>query len=435
MTIMVNSADPPQPGFKAQLLLDAAQKRAAELYAQGRYQEALDVCLQAARAHPRIPDIWTQAAFNCGRLGRWQEAVRYGRIALTCGGNALNLYDILAHAHGVLGQWDEVRRYGLQALNLRARRFNGEPPIPLPESGPMPPPPSAQTRERNIISFSLFGGDSKYCEPAVLNVQEQPSVYPHWVCRFYVDDSVPETIISRLRAGGAQIVPVTGAQAQWPGPMWRFLALDDPQAHRILFRDADSVISRREAGAVGQWLVSGKRFHIMRDWGSHTELMLAGLWGAVAGSLPPLEQLMQRFMGKPLASRHFADQHFLQQYVWPYARVSLMQHDSLFGFMGAVPFPDGSWPDELQSVGYPEGGSSFIKKCDLPDGSEVEWSLYWMEKFDDGQTREKLVCSYPATVKDGAVQAHIPVRYARRLQQGTARVRLRSGFSTGGVAL
>ncbi|MDR0479337.1 MAG: hypothetical protein LBH31_05950 [Burkholderiaceae bacterium] len=97
--------------------------------------------------------------------------------------------------------------------------------------------------------------------------------------------------------------------------MWRLLALDDPQAHRILFRDADSVISRREADAVQQWLASGKRFHMMRDWWAHTELILDGLWGMVAGSLPPLEQLMQPFMSKPLESRHFADQHFLQQYI------------------------------------------------------------------------------------------------------------------------
>jgi hypothetical protein len=99
----------------------------------------------------------------------------------------------------------------------------------------------------------------------VLNVQEQPHVYPHWICRFYVDGSVPESVISRIRAGSGQIVRVEGPALQWPGPMWRLLALDDRQAHRILFRDADSVISEREAKAVDQWLGSGKKFHMMRD--------------------------------------------------------------------------------------------------------------------------------------------------------------------------
>jgi hypothetical protein len=337
------------------------------------------------------------------------------------------LHDALAHAHGALRQWDEARHHGLQALNIRARQFSGEPVIPLPDLPPMPPLPSPQTRERNIISFSLFGGDPKYCETAILNVQEQPNVYPHWVCRFYIDDSVPGDVINRLRAGGAQIVPVEGPALQWPGPMWRFLALDDPQAHRILFRDADSLISPREAHAVEQWLTSGKRFHMMRDIGSATDLILAGLWGVVTGSLPPLQELMQRFMSAPIESRHFADQYFLRQYVWPYARTSLMQHDSVFGFMDAVPFPDGARPDDLQGVGYSEGAGSFTVASDLPDGTTITWGLFRIEKLDGGQFHKKMVCAYPGIVKNGAVTAHIPTRYARWIEQGTARIAFRAG--------
>jgi len=393
------------------------------LHEQGRYQESLDICLQITRAHPAIADAWVDAATNCVGLERWQDAIRYGQTALARGGNRSALYDALAHAHGKLGQWDEVRRHGLQALNMRTRRFDSDPVIPLPEPGALPPPPSAPTRERNIIAFSLFGGSSKYCEPAVLNVQEQPQIYPHWVCRFYVDGSVPENVLARLRAGGGQIVQVDGTATQWPGPMWRFLALDDPQAHRILFRDADSVISRREAAAVEQWIASGKRFHMMRDGESHTELMLAGLWGVVAGSLPPLEQLMQRFMSAPLESRHFADQYFLRRYVWPYARASLMQHDSVFGFMDAAPFPDGERPEDFH-VGYAEGSPFFSVPSDLPDGTEVMWALYLIEKQADGQNRKEWICAYPAVVKNGAVDAHVPARYARRIQQGTAGVHL-----------
>jgi hypothetical protein len=212
-----------------------------------------------------------------------------------------------------------------------------------------------------------------------------------------------------------------------PGPMWRFLALDDSQAHRVLFRDADSVISQREAEAVNEWLTSGKRFHIMRDWGSHTELMLAGLWGMVAGSLPPLDKLMARFMSAPLESRHFADQYFLRKYVWPYARTSLMQHDSVFGFMDGVPFPGGARPNDFH-VGYAEGSPFFTATSSLPDGSEITWELALIETPNDGgPPRENLICAYPGVVSGGMVKAHIPARYARRLEQGTARVRLVPG--------
>jgi hypothetical protein len=422
----------PQDISKAQSHVDAATQRLRTLYAQGRYRESLDICLEIERTHFDLADpwMWIDTAANCIQLRRWQDAIRYAQTALAHNGNQLAIYDTLAHAHGQLEQWDQARRYGLQALNMRASQFSSEPVMALPEPGPMPPVPSAQTRQRNVIAFTLFGGDSKYCETAILNAQEQPSVYPYWVCRFYVDGSVPDGIIGRLRQAGAQIVQVDGPVAQWPGPVWRFLALDDPLAHRILLRDADSVISRREAGAVEQWITSGKRFHMMRDAGAHTELMMAGLWGVVAESLPPLAQLMQRFLSAPLESRHFADQFFLRQYIWPYARTSLLQHDSVFGFMGGVPFPDGARPPEGFCIGDAEGSFSFTLKEDQPDGSEVIWGLCRIDQDDRGQTRDELVCAYPATVKNGAVTAHIPARYLRWIEQGTARLGfLRAGSS------
>jgi hypothetical protein len=408
---------------RTQSLVETAATRVDALHAQGRYEAALNICLQIAHDHPEIADAWGNAAVNCIYLARWDDTLRYGQAALERGCDRMELYDVLAHAYGEVGQWSEARRYGLQALEIRDRRFGGQPALPPPEPGPMPPPPSAQTRERNIIAFSLFGGDSKYCEPAILNVQKQPSIYPHWVCRFYVDSSVPEHVISRLRTSGAQIVPIDGPAAQWPGPMWRLLGLQDRLAHRVLFRDADAVISPREAAAVEQWLASGKRFHMMRDWSSHTELMMAGLWGVVAGSLPPLNELVERFMRAPLKSQHFADQYFLRQYIWPYARTSLMQHDSAFQFMNAVPFPDGSRPEGFH-VGCAEGSRFFTFKTDLPDGSEVAWALCRIEKLGGGQSLEKLVCSYTNTVQGGTVKACVPLHYLDWIEQGTACVRL-----------
>ncbi|MDR0479584.1 MAG: tetratricopeptide repeat protein [Burkholderiaceae bacterium] len=417
---------------QAQLQVDAAIERMMVLRGQGRYQETLDIYLRIERTYPDWVDtlMWIDAASDCIYLARWQDAIRNAQTALAQDANNFAPYDALAQVHGILGHWEEARHYGLQALNIRARRFSGEPVIPLPEPAPMPPLPSAQTRERNIIALLLFGRDCKYCEPAILNAQEQPNIYPHWVCRFYVDASVPENVINRLRASGAQIVQVEGTAAQWAGPMWRWLALGNPQAHRILFRDADSVISSREAGAVEQWLASGKRFHMMRDWGSHTELILAGLWSAVAGSLPPFQDLMGRFMSEPLDSRRFADQHFLRQYVWPYARTSLMQHDSMFGFMGAAPFPN-EQKSEGFHVGRTESSSVITIKTNLLNGSEVTWGLYGIQKLDNGQTQEKLICAYPGTVKEGIVKVqHIPKHYAQWLEQGTAQVRLLGSSAT-----
>ncbi|AZD91806.1 MULTISPECIES: tetratricopeptide repeat protein [Pseudomonas] len=411
----------------AQLLVETAGKRAKALHQQGRYEEALNVCLQAIRMSPGLTQAWTDAAINCLKLERWQQAVGYAEQALARGGRSFALFDALSHGHGALRQWEDVRKYGLMALQLRDQRFGVTPATPHapPE---MPPLPSMQTRDKNIIAFSLFGADSKYCETAVLNVIEQPMIYSHWTCRFYIDDSVPSSVVERLIAAGAQVIQVDEQDLGWPGPMWRFLALQDLHLHRVLFRDADSVISTREAEAVEEWLHSDCRFHCMRDCGTHTELMLAGLWGVVAGALPPLEQLTQSFFSAGVESPHFADQYFLRQYVWPYARQSLLQHDSMFGFMQARTFPGGPMPTDFH-VGYAEGSPLFKARTEWADGTPVQWTLLLKQA-----EQEVVLCRYPGVVKEGLVTAHIPARFARMISSTEAEVRLtRSVERHGGI--
>jgi hypothetical protein len=135
---------------------------------------------------------------------------------------------------------------------------------------------------------------------------------------------------------------------------------------------------------------------------------------------------MRRFMSTPSGSRHFADQHFLRRYVWPYARTSLMQHDSIFGFRDAVPFPDGTKPDVFH-VGCFEKVVFFSAKVNFPNGSEVVCKLYLLNQHNDGQTCDELIYLHKYAVHDGAVKVHIPERYARLLQQGTARIYLTGG--------
>lgn len=411
----MSSARQAPPRGKKQLLIDAAHRRAKSLHAQRRFGEALQACLQATRLHPTLAPAWIDAAVNCIRLERWQDAIRYGERAKACGGEGFALHDALSHAHGALRQWAEVRHHGLRALTLRDQRFGGAVPVPHALPRDLPPPPCARTRDHNIISFSLFGGDSKYCETAVINALEQPAIYSHWCCRFYVDESVPTSVHDRLLGAGAQVRMVDADLKKWPGPMWRFAALSEPGVHRVLFRDADSVISAREAEAVSEWLASGRRFHAMRDCGTHTELLLAGLWGAVAGSLP-MEELLRLFFRTTVDSQHFADQFFLRQFVWPYARQSLLQHDSMFGFLDARPFPGGPMPPDFH-VGYSEGSPFFRASSALRDGTRVIWRLRFMGLHED-----TTVCTYPAIVLGGEVRAHLPARYAKWLDEGCANI-------------
>ncbi len=404
---------------KQQLLLHAANERASRCFAQGRHEEALQACLQAIRIAPRLAPAWADAAANSVKLGRWQDGVNYAMQAMKLGAASFNVFDALSHAYTGLGNTELRDKFGRMALEQRERTFGKSPPFPHSHPASLPPPPSTETRDKNIISFSLFGRLSKYCEPAVLNATEQASLYPYWTCRFYIDDSVPGHVVTRLKAAGAQIVQLTDEDAakKWPGPMWRLLALQDRSLHRVVFRDADSVITGRDGLATDEWTRSDKMFHAMRDCGTHTELLLAGLWGCVVEALPPFELLIGDFFKRPLESVHFADQYFLRQYVWPYARTSLLQHDSMFGFFEGRPFPDGPTPKNFH-VGWPEGATRIAFKTDRPDGEEVSWALYLIE--GDQQVH---VCTYPSVAHQGTVSGEIPARYADRLEAGTAAIR------------
>lgn len=69
---------------------------------------------------------------------------------------------------------------------------------------------------------------------------------------------------------------------------WCFLVSDDPTVSHFLCRDAFSRLNSREKAAVDAWIASGLPFHAMRDHIMHTDPMLAGMWGGLAGVLPPM---------------------------------------------------------------------------------------------------------------------------------------------------
>ncbi len=77
----------------------------------------------------------------------------------------------------------------------------------------------------------------------------------------------------------------------------------------------------------------------MRDWFTHTDLLLAGMWGGVGGILPPPAALLRGFKGWRVETNHI-DQDFLSETVWPIVRHDVLIHDSVFtGCLGSVRFP------------------------------------------------------------------------------------------------
>lgn len=377
-----------------------------------QFNEAIKFAQQALKLMPNHPKVLGDLALAYLRAGLFDKAyVSYHKAIKATQGIDTNLYDGLTETCGHLGKSDEVKHNGCIALNSKLVQVKNKPLLAIPQHTP---PDLSSDRSRNVIVFSLFGANPRYCENAIVNINVAKELFPEWICRFYCDESVPQEVRHRLDKEGGQVMLVPDSlKNNTSGLMWRFWVLDDPTVDRFLCRDADSLLSTREQYAVREWIDSQKWFHVMRDYFTHTELMLAGMWGGCNGVFNDLPQMIERFIisGEFLAQR-VIDQHFLRHMIWPTVQQSLHHHDSVFGFAGSHPFPEHPqrFNHEKHSrfhVGANVGEVHVVENSQHADGTVVYWSV-----MDQGQ---KIVCSYPATVKDAKIQFVIPRTYAEQV--------------------
>ena len=382
-------------------------QRFEQLSQAGELQQAYQLARQVATRYPFVAPIWISAGVAALNLGEFQHARQCFQAALQCAPDSIEPLDGLADCLWQLGERVLSQRYGLRSLQLKDAMPACIQPQPLTNA---PAAFNSADPSRNIIAFSLFGNQPRYCETAKLNVRAAHTFYPHWRCRFYVDDTVMPDVAEQLQQLGAQVVFAPADMRHWAGTLWRFLAVDDPLVDRVIVRDADSLISRREMHAVEQWLNSDQYFHVMRDWGSHSELMLAGMWGMARGGLGAysMRMLLQHFTAQEYSRSH-GDQHFLRQWIWPQAKQSLMSHDGIYQFQHALPFPDGAWRKPTAHVGANFGAPQIAKTSSAPEGSDV------MVNIHHG---DSILCRYPAKVLHGEWRLHLPDCYAHKIQRG-----------------
>ncbi|WP_169764514.1 tetratricopeptide repeat protein [Campylobacter mucosalis] len=364
------------------------------------------------------------------RQANWDKAIEFGIKALKIDPKSINALDTLAHAYGTKREWEKCGEYGKRALELRdslvMQNFKELPKI-LDIKNP-------QNRTKNIISFSLFGDKSYYCETAVINAQILKDVYPEgWICRFYVDESVPQETLKRLEENHAQIVFADENMKKIPKTLWRFFAADDADVCRVVFRDADSIISDREAWCINEWVQSNKLFHIIRDGASYTELIMAGAWGMVAGVINMRELIGEYFASAKLDGR-FDDQFFLRHKIWAYAKQNLLSHDRIFNFLDAKEIaPNMPFDYSIQYIGGCEGNALMHSKAPahVKDGTIVTWRLYTKILPNLGKNlellidqNERFICEYKATVQNGQISFNCPIRYAKGFSNGLSRLQV-----------
>lgn len=342
--------------------------------------------------------------------------------ALELGGESPTVLDALTEIYGRLRDLETTIRYGKRSLAHKDKL------VCAAYDGPLSAPRPSSHRWKKLISFSLYGAEARYCEGAVLNVEAARAIYPGFICRFYIDEQVPDHVRARLQASGAELVPmgVAGARAtgqdavELPGMMWRFLALDDPEAEIVLMRDADSLISERERIFVETWLASGLDFHVVRDWYTHSELILAGTFAARAGRLPPIQAEIELFIEKrrrlALESR-WVDQIALRERLWPAVRDRTLTHDRYFGFgVNLAPNEAGGAGRAINHVGANQSVRTVTRPLADPEAARVAWQLL------DGDGRA--FCRYESPVTEGQLAVLLPDPLIHRLDAGEIRLEL-----------
>lgn len=235
-----------------------------------------------------------------------------------------------AELHGLLGHETENRYWISKVMEMK----DAEAPVLENRPDPVVHRFDMTTPARNIISYSLYGDNPHYLDGAIRNAIVVRHLYPGWTARFYIDETVPEPALKRLREEGAQLRSVPSLAAGRFGLYWRFLVEDDPEVDIYLVRDADSVPNIKERIAVQGWLKSGEPFHVMRDQPTHSELVLAGMWGAHRGNIRGMGQKILDFAEtqKDVLNSRVYDQVFLRRVIWPLMRGRVFLQDGSNGY-------------------------------------------------------------------------------------------------------
>lgn len=393
----------------------------AHVYAQPQIAiEAARQLLKQCTHAEHLAYVYEQLGFSHLILGEHRLSCVFYEQARALQPTNIYVLANLAHARYELGEREDAIHLGRTALQLKDQQACAE---AGPDTEPLQAPYHGAL---NLLSFSLYGQQARYGEMAVLNVLAAQRHLPDFVCRFYLDDSVPPALVQRLRTLGAQCVSMNAQPLNMPPTFWRFLAMDDEHADCVLVRDVDALIDAREAWCVQDWRQSGQAFHIIRDDCCHTELILAGMLGIRSGVLRGMPERIAEFLHRTGSGRwkRYADQLFLRRSIWPTVRQEAWTHDTVYGYgIHVSPVADPAHADAGPHNSFIGANHACCRiQCELqqslPQGALLHLSIHDLSGT--------LICRHAmqpvnkASKPDSATEwdIHLPLLYACALQNG-----------------
>jgi hypothetical protein len=178
---------------------------------------------------------------------------------------------------------------------------------------------------KKIISFCLYGSDTRYTNGIICNIELAQIIYPSWICRIYYGQSVPPKVIQQIRSyPNTELILMKEGENELSPMIWRFLAIDD-DIEVMLSRDADSRLSYREKICVDLFLKSNYLLHSIRDNPSHNNIM-GGMWGIKKNNKANITELSKEWNG----ILYDYDQKFLREKIVPIFQDSYLIHCSTY---------------------------------------------------------------------------------------------------------
>ena len=183
---------------------------------------------------------------------------------------------------------------------------------------------------KKVISFSVWGTNPKYTVGAVKNAKLAQTLFPDWICRFYIGQSTisgSKRVMKELRKLNNVEIIEMNEEGDWTGMFWRFLPASDPEVDVMISRDTDSRLTVREKFVVEQWFESDKSFHIIRDHPFHSAKIMGGMWGARGEILFDMSELIDEYKKGDFWQ---VDQNFLSEIVFDKIKDDCFVHDEFF---------------------------------------------------------------------------------------------------------
>lgn len=326
--------------------------------------------LKEGRKHyPDDVELLKNLSVCLSRSQQNEEAIEVARHILKMTPNDPLIHDTLASSFSKAGNYVKASEHGSTSLKIKHDQSLKKTVLWTP--------PAYRTNQwlsdrnvNNVIAFSLWGRQHTYLRGALDNMLAA-HIYDGWKLRFYVDDSVPSDLIEALKSLGAEIYIESPNQDKRNKLAWRFKVANDPSVGRFLIRDVDSIIGLREKEAVDEWIASDKWFHIMRDWWTHTDLILAGMWGGVAGILPNLTSMLTQYRSPAMETDNI-DQWFLRDEVWKLIYDQALIHDRCFKHLDCKP-----WPEKTPEGDFHVGQDEFAARR----VEQEKRLLNWLERI------------------------------------------------------